>query len=285
MLILLLVAASGLGCQSIGGAGDLTSDSLLKAAAASPNAVTLDIYWARTTLDDSAFSERLWQSVQEDRIPVELRCRLADEGLRAGVVDGTPSEEIVELLNPTGADLDTADEQSNMLSAQPAQVTRRLKQLQPGKRLELQASEVVPKFTLLRGGESGLVGRAFPAAQGIYGVEVSELAAGRVKLRLLPELHHGQPKMKFVNPAPGMMFQRLQRDVEVFAELETEVDLSPGEMLVVTSLPGSKHRLGSLLHHTLEDEAVEQKYLLVRVSQLPQSEVLASDDDDAWPWK
>ncbi|MCO6043284.1 hypothetical protein NG895_05140 [Aeoliella sp. ICT_H6.2] len=283
--VLLLLLSSGAGCQSIGDTGNLTSDSLLKAAEASPDAVTLDIYWARTTLDDMEFGSRLWKSVQEDRIPVELRCRLANEGLRAGVVSGTPCAELVELLNPSGVDLDTAEEQSGMLSAKPAQVTRRLKQLRPGKRLELQAGEVVPTFTLLRGGASGLVGKAFSDAQGMYAVEIGQPTGGQVSLELLPELHHGQPQMKYVNPGPGMVVAQLRREVEVFAELKTTVDLSPGEMLVVTSLPGSKHRLGSLLHHTLSDESPEQKYLLLRLSQLPHTAVLAADENDAWPWK
>ncbi len=119
------------GCQSIGDPGALTSESLLKAANTSPDAATLDIYWARTALDDSKFADRLWHDVQEDRIPVEVRCALAADGLRAGVVGGTPSDEIMRLLNPSGADLDEVDESPMALTTTPAQVTRRMRNCGP----------------------------------------------------------------------------------------------------------------------------------------------------------
>lgn len=274
------------GCQSIGDTGSVTSDSLLKAASSSPDAVTLDIYWARTELDDTKFAEALWANVQEDRLPVELRNALADDGLRAGIVGGTPSEELVHLLNPDGVDVTAAaDDSTGSLAAKPAKVTRRLKQLRPADRLELQSGEVVPSFPLLRGQGGKLVGRSFEGAQGIYALEASHTPEGRAKIDLIPELHHGQAQMRYVPLGPGAVTQKLQREIEPFEELRTKVELAPGEMLVVTSLPGCETRLGSLFHHTSEAGSKQQKYLLLRLSQVPESQALATHSDSSWPWK
>lgn len=273
------------GCQSIGDPGELTSDSLLKAAASSPDAVTLDIYWARTDAADEAFADALWQSVEEDRIPVEVRVALAEDGLRAGVVGGAPTDELARLLNPEGRELHAEEETPNTLSTEPAKVTRRLKQLRPGKRLELQAADTVRNYTLLRGKSGSLVGQTFPDAQGIYGVEVVGSTGDRVSLEVSPELHFGQPRMKYIPSGPGMVVQQLARDSEVFDELRTRVELAPGEMLVLTSLPRCGHRLGGLLHREDDDAPGEQKYLLIRVSQTPDAVQLAASDESLWPWQ
>lgn len=272
------------GCQTIGDTGELTSESLLKAAQSSPDAVTLDIYWARTDLGDTEFADALWQSVQEDRIPVEVRLALANEGLRAGVVGGMPSEEIVRLLNPDGTDVDTTVD-SMPLSASPAKVTRRMRQLPTGRRIEIQASDTPQTVPLVRSTPDGLMGGTFEDAQGIYAVTLSGREANRAVIEIAPELHFGQPRMKYTPSGPGMVVQQLAREVESFGELRTEVTLAPGEILVVTSLPGLQHRLGGLFHHVSSDAGLQQKYLLIRVSQVPEASALAAANDDAWPWQ
>lgn len=280
-----LLATSG--CHSLGGVGDLESESLLKAAEGSPDAVTLDIYWASADLEDNQFADALWSSVQEDRLSVEVRCALADNGLRAGVVGGTPSEQVLKLLNPDGTDTQpAADAENVVVVGKPTKVTRRMKQLRPGERMEVQAEHVMPSFSLLRGEHGSLTGREYADAQGIYAMELGSRDGNRVQLKLEPELHYGQPKMKYTPSGPGMVVQKLARDRESFEALQTEVDLAPGEMLVVTSLPGGAHRLGGLLHRCDEDDRPRQKYLLIRVSQVPEMAQLASDDGDrAWPWQ
>ncbi len=284
-ITLLLIAIGAVaGCQSIGDPGDLSSESLLRAARSSSDAVTLDIYWARTRLDDREFADSLWQSVQEDRIPVEVRLALANEGLRAGVVGGTPSEEIVRLLNPDGADAQlAADDAPAPLSATPAKVTRRLRQLRPGSRLEIQASELPRTMALFRCTPDGLVGDTYADAQGIYAVQLVGQQDRQAVLEFLPELHHGEPRMK-ITPGPGMVVQQLGRDVETYEALRTKVSLAPGEMLVVTSLPDAQHQLGGLFHHSSSDSSAEQKYLLVRLSRAPETPLLTAADDTAWPW-
>lgn len=286
LTLALAALITGGGCHSIGDVGDLRSESLLKAADGSPDAVTFDIYWASAEVDDEKFADALWSSVQEDRLSVEVRCALADNGLRAGVVGGTPSEQVLKLLNPEGGETPAAGEATNLVTVgKPTQVTRRLKQLRPGERMEVQSEHVVPTFSLLRGQQGALIGREYPEAQGIYAMEIAERDGNRVRLRLEPELHYGQPKMKFT-PGPGMLVQKLARDRETFAALRTEVALAPGEMLLVTSLPGGGHRLGGLLHRCEEGDAPQQKYLLIRVSQVPELAQLASDTrDTAWPWQ
>lgn len=297
---LLLLAASVAGCQSIGGPGDITPESLLQVAESSPDAVTLDIYLAKRDIArakskaavTTSFDDALWSSVQEDRIPVELRNALAENGLRAGVVGGTPSRHVMQLLNPSGVtpnERDESDEDGYQIDEDEilvaGKVTRNLRQLRPGRRAEILTSDVPRTVPLLRREGEYLIGDTFTAAQGVYALQVVQSQGQQVELQLTPELHHGEPRMKYTPLGPGMVTQRLAREIEVFSELNTKIWLAPGEMLLVSSLPDPGHKLGGLLHRTSNDTSAEQQYLLVRLSQIPKSDSLAAVDGSVWPWR
>jgi len=286
------------GCQSIGGPGELTPESLLQVAESSPDAVTLDIYLAKRQLDGKgetvAFDDSLWSSVQEDRIPIELRNALAQNGLRAGVVGGTPSKQVMELLDPNGTSLvadsdqvDLSDEnqidEEELISA--GKVTRNLRQLRPGRRAEILTSEQPRTLPLFRRVGDSLVSDTYNDAQGVYALKVIKSQGQQVELELTPELHFGQPRMQYTPLGPGMVTQRLARETEVFSDLRTKAWLAPGEMLLVSSLPQPGHKLGGLLHRTSSEAGTEQQYLLIRLSQVPTSNVLAASDDSIWPWR
>ncbi|MGI9456907.1 MAG: hypothetical protein ACR2NU_10115, partial [Aeoliella sp.] len=201
------------------------------------------------------------------------------------IVGGTPSAQIVRLLNPTGADPQEDSDEIDAQSVGPAKVTGRLRQLRPGGRADIQLTDAPRTMRLLRRTGGELTGRSYPEASGLYGLEVAKIAGDQVELQLTPELHHGRPRMQYTTSGPGMVVQRLARDTEVFADLRTSVMLAPGEMLLVTSLPNAGHRLGGLLHCTESDSGPQQKVLLVRLSQVPQSHAIASTSDSVWPWQ
>lgn len=298
--LVLVATVCGLisGCQSIGGTGELTPESLLQVAESSPDAVTLDIYLAKRQLDGKgetvAFDDALWSSVQEDRIPIELRNALAANGLRAGVVGGTPSQQVTELLNPSGTRLAADSQQDDSTGANridedelisAGKVTRNLRQLRPGRRAEILTSDQPRSVPLFRRVGDDLVSDTYDDAQGVYALKVLKSQGQQVELELTPELHFGQPRMQYTPLGPGMVTQRLARETEVFSDLRTKAWLAPGEMLLVSSLPQPGHKLGGLLHRTSSESGTEQQYLLVRLSQVPKSQALASTDDSIWPWR
>ncbi len=88
---------------------------------------------------------------------------------------------------------------------------------------------------------------------------------GRVRLELVPELHHDQPRQRWVGNQ-GMFHLDASRPKRVFDDMTMSADLAPGAMLVLSSLP---NRPGSLGHHffTENGERLEQKLLIVRLSQ------------------
>lgn len=271
------------GCTALPDTGDITPDSLLQAADTSPETVTLGVYWATLDASDTETYEQLWQTAQEDRVPVEARRALAENGLRAGVVGGTPSSTLAKLLKPDPDATEAEQEQAAL--AGKAKVTGRMLQLRPGRRGEIQACETEARRVVVRRMGGQLTGREFREAQGLYAIAVRRGEGDRVELELTPELHYGQIKRQFTSSGPGRMVQNFGRDSEIFDDLRTAVSLTSGEMLIVSSLPGTPNSIGGHLHSTPSTGAECRRILMVRLSQVPASQTLARGNDAMWPWK
>jgi hypothetical protein len=82
---------------------------------------------------------------------------------------------------------------------------------------------------------------------------------------LVPELHHDQTRQRWVGKQ-GMLRLETSRPRRVFDDMAISATLSPGAMLVMTSLP---NRPGSLGHHffTEKNDQLEQKLLVIRLAQ------------------
>lgn len=278
-LVLALLVPQG--CGSMRNPGDITPESLLQTAHASSESVSLDIYWARTAAQQPEWHEAMWESVQEDRIPVEVRRALAENGLRAGVVGGNPNPAIARLLNPDPNA--TPEEREQAALSGEAKVTRRMMPLRPGQRGEVQATDSSVECTVIRRHEGELTGRPYTTAQGIYGLELIRKEGDRVELEFTPEIQHGQPKMQYKAAGPGVVIQRPGRDTEVFDDLTTRVSLVSGEMLLVAPLPDAGSKLGGMFHLTQGADGPQQRILMVRLSQVPRTKSLAQTQT-AWPW-
>ena len=284
---LLLYAISG--CQMFDGELELmpSGESPLHAAKPSPDAVTLEIFWARFPAGSPALNDEVWREIQEDRLPPELRARLAAQGLRAGVVGGTPPAAIMALLNPAGRKFDelAAEEQVDpAVLAEAPKVTRRLKQLRFGTRMELQSSDVIEQATLLVPAEGELGGGTYGLAQAIYQLEVRAQPSGQVELQMTPELQHGPQQGRWSQDDTGILRLAPARDAEVFRDLRMAIPLAPGEMLLVLGLPDAVGRLGHYFHTVETPTGREQKAVLIRIADVPRGDEFHSASANTWGW-
>jgi len=80
-------------------------------------------------------------------------------------------------------------------------------------------------------------------------------------------LQHDQPAQRWITEQ-GMMRLDVRRPTRTFDDLALTAELTPGAMLVLSSLP---NRPGSLGHHFFTEKVDEgrlgQKLLLIRLSQ------------------
>ena len=285
-LCALVAIALVAGCRLLDRPPEDVGRSLLHHASASPDSVAMEIIWARFPVGDPELNAEAWQEVDETRIPLAVRRELAANGLRAGVVGPTVPDSIAHALHltgetpdpqPAGDEPDQHDAQAKPgkpteapadCLAEPA-VRRRLLQLRRGRRVEIQASDVYDSLPLLISTGRELGGRTFHQAQAIYALEVDPQPNQTARVELTPELHHGQPRIRWTSGDSGILRQAPLREREVFDRLRMDVTLAPGEMLLLMSLPDAGSRLGECFHTVDAMEGREQKLVLVRLAEVP----------------
>jgi len=250
--------------------------SPLKPAQMSPDSVVLDIFFVRFPFDDPQINGQLWQEIDEQHFPPELRRRLTANGFRVGLVGGQLPVALSELLQLSDKPVPDGDVETGVtddpiaLDWQP-QVLRRHLQLRTGRRSEILASGVYDELPVLISDRGQVCGQTYSKAQALLGVTAVAQGDGQVRLQLVPELHHDEVRQRWVG-RQGMMRLKTDRPRRTFDEMGICAALSPGSMLVLGSLA---NRPGSLGHHFFTEDSgqLEQKLLLVRLSQTQHDEL------------
>jgi len=244
------------------------TSSPLTAARMSSDSVTLDVFFVRCPYGDPVANDTLWQQIDEQQIPLETRARLAENGFRVGVIGGQMPVALSQLLElkgkpapgsePTQQDLTTIGSEEGTLWSH--------KQLRAGKRSEIVTSETYDELPVLLCSADGVSGQSYRKAQGVLAVTALPKEDGRVELQITPELHHDEVRRNFRGDH-GAWRVDMARPREPFDEMAIGPHLTPGHMIVISSLP---NRPGSLGHHFLTSDSagkLEQKLLVLRLSQ------------------
>jgi hypothetical protein len=244
-----------------------TAKSPLLPAQMSPDSVVVEMFFVRFPFGEAATNDKLWREIDEQQLGPELRQRLAKNGFRVGVVNGPMPTELSKLMQLSEKPTPSAEMQEapvDKIEAQP-RVIRRHQQLPPGQRTEIIASGIYPQLPLLMCESGQLCGQMYDQAQGIFAAKSFPQPDGRVRLELAPELHYEQSRQRWVGNQ-GMLRLETGRPKRVFNDMTVSVNLEPGAMLILSSLP---NRPGSLGHYffTEDDGRLEQKLLLVRLTQ------------------
>ncbi len=183
--------------------------------------------------------------------------RLLDLKGKPGATDGVQQVKIADLVTPS------------RVSAQHLQTS-------PGHRSEIAASGLIEKMPILvsEGGE--IRGLTYEQAQGVFALQVAPQPDGRVQLELVPEIHHGENRQRWVGDQ-SMWRLETGRAKRAFEELKLTAVLSPGAMLLLGSQP---NRQGSLGHYFFlesdgRDDRLEQKLILVRLCQTQHDDLVS----------
>jgi hypothetical protein len=256
----------------------IAEKSPLAPAHMSPDSCVLDVFFVRVPLGDSRANDELWKDLDEQQIPAELRGRLMRNGFRAGVAEGQVPVVLSNLLELGDKPAPSGEVKGTSLGdlAEKPRVMRQHMQIKSGRPGEIIASTVYDQLPVLICEQDGLSGEIYNQAQAVFSVKTHPLPDGRVRIEMAPELQHDQPRQSRIEDQGVMRFD-FHRPTRVFENMVISTTLSPGGMLIMTSLPS---RSGSLGHHffTEKEGGVEQKLLVVRLSQTQQDGLFATPD-------
>lgn len=272
-----LLAIGGLqGCSML-----LTStpppdpQTLLRAVESSPESVTLEIFQVRIPTEDTQLAEKLWAEVDEQRLCLDVRRDLVRNGFRAGVLGGTLPDVLAEKLKlQSSMPAFETDRQITGDTAAPS-VVRRVLQLNPHNQATVQAADLREHLHVLVNSDEGLQGQSFDQVQAAYSLRAEQSPGQRVVIELTPELQHGEMRNRYAGSDQGIFLVTPSRERKVYDHLTLQTELCPGELLVVGCLPDSPKSLGRAFHGLDIAGPAQQKLVLVRMLQVPPSEILA----------
>jgi len=251
------------------------AQSFLRPVTTSPESVTLEIFQVRIPANDDALIEELWSNVDEQRLGVALRRNLVKDGFRAGVLGGALPDVLATHLNLQSEMPEASSEQLITDQSADPRVLRRVIQLNRREAATVQASELQPQLFVMTEDDKGLKAKNYDQVQAVYSLRAESVAGQRVSIRLTPELQHGEMRNRYSGSARGIFLMMPSREREIFDQLEIGTELAAGELLVVSCLSAVPSSLGQAFHAIDREGPVEHKLLLVRLLQVPRSEILA----------
>jgi hypothetical protein len=233
--------------------------SVLPQAPLSEKGVVLEIGFAEVSLFDEEWQTVLWNQLDEQHLSADTRQALLSNGLRCGLA----GEQLPEELR-------TAIEESTKhpRADQIKQSVRRL-HFRAGSRSEIVTTSNDCSMTLLLDDGHSVSGHQFHAAQALFGITAQASAAGRAEISLVPEIHFGASKQKYVGK-DGAFVLATSRDNQTFGELAIDTKLAPGQTLVV-SCDGPAKSLGGNFFVDAGEERL--KLLLIRLAHAPQEDL------------
>ncbi len=264
---LLALLCAVLGCARL---PEQKGELPLRPAQMSADSVVVEVFFVRCPPGDKRVNCDLWEEVDEQQFPAEVRHRLATNGFRAGVVFGqipVTLSRLLELADKLAPKEGATKTEVSAIEVEPT-VLRRHIQTRPAQRNEIVASSVYDSLPVLISEQGEVRGQTYRQAQGVLELKTFPQPDGRVRISLIPELHHEQVRKRWVG-RQGMLQMEASRPRRTFDEMNLCATLMPGDMLVLTNLPDQPGSLGHQFFTTSEGEA-GQKLLVIRLAQTQQ---------------
>lgn len=230
----------------------------------SSDSVVLEVGFFHVPAEDRDWLERFWQETDEQQIEAQTRRHLRDNGLRCGIVGVQLPDLLREAIDRSreGNLLESAS--SNPPASADGWNSRRL-HIRAGRRNEIVASSRPEGMVLLTHDGETVRGSSYPQAQGVFALRVFPRGDGSVRLELIPEIHHGAVRPRFVG-RDGAFFVEARPDGVTFDDLRIDTILSTGQTFAITAAGPSKS-LGGNFFLTPDSDQTHQKLLLIRLAQ------------------
>ncbi|MEI8376566.1 MAG: hypothetical protein WCJ35_27430 [Planctomycetota bacterium] len=277
-LLLLFLALSIAGCAWMTPQTNQSTASILQPTQMAPGSAVIEVFSICLPPGDADLRNRVWDEVDEQHFPSEVRRKLEKNGFRAGILAGQIPPSLLGLMELKGKPSAGGEVQQVKIAdlATPSRVSCQRLQTHAGQRYEIAASGMIEKMPILVSELGEIRGVTYEQAQGIFALHTAPQPDGRVQFELVPEIHHGQNRQRWVG---DQAIFRLEtgRPKRAFEELKLTAVMGPGAVLLLGSRP---NRPGSLGHYFFlesngRDDRLDQKLILVRLCQTQHDDLVS----------
>jgi len=269
LLLSLLVTLNGCSPLSVTTAGN----SLLKPPRMSPDSVVLEFALIEVPPNEIQECERLWQRVDEQQLPTDLRRKLAAHGLRCGVIGAQLPDWIRHHVSSPQKSVEL--ESDDGMASISESTTQGRVQCRAGQRRAIAVTDKPKKLTIDQDTEGKTQPVTYEEAKCEFALTAELQGDGRVRIELTPEISHGPPRQRWVGN-DGLFRVDLARDCRQFVDSQLHATLSPGQTLLLASARDAKS-LGKAFFVDDAKSGPGRRVLLVRVSQTQSDDLFAPE--------
>jgi hypothetical protein len=151
-------------------------------------------------------------------------------------------------------------------------VVRRHMEMRAGVRTDIVATDVQEDMPVLVCRPKGVEGESFCSAQAVLAVKAFPERDGRVRLKIVPEIQHGESRLRYVGTLGAMRIES-GRPKRTFEDMAIEAVLAPGHILVMSTLLDRPATLGHRFFIQSIDGQTEQRLLVLRLAQTQHDEL------------
>lgn len=216
----------------------------------------------------------LWQWVDETSIDSVVRRRWLDNGLRIGIVTNQERfRQKLTRMSPTSDAVDEFLDRANVSGT--ADALGKSIPMGLGKRYELMVSPPThgTRIVLARM-NGGTVAQELTDPLPLLAIISSPgSSVGQIKLTIRPEIQHGTSQKEIIESGSGSGFRAVwRRKSWSLADLEFDIELSEGDMLVITPTDPPIALGKTMLTTVSPDQQTEHTVVLLTLDHMPRPE-------------
>jgi hypothetical protein len=224
--------------------------------------IPLEARWVRHPVDDPLVVDELWQSVDEQALPRDMRERLAANGLRAGLLPWPLPEALAERLAFLEEATDADDQPATDDPLMP-DVSRQTLRLLPGRPSEVVATPAAAEVVVLMRDGNRVCGTTYHHATAVFELSAEAAADGKTCLGLVPVIQHGDRHRQWIGE-DGVFRLEAGQCRKHLDSLEVSLELSADTMLVITAAGPPSSTVGDAFFRSRKLPRTPQQTLVLR---------------------
>jgi hypothetical protein len=213
---------------------------------------------------------QLWASIDEQALSPELRQSLDKNGLRAGKISAGMPPLLEQWIGET---VKRAGEDPMEQAGFAADVTSfsQLWRCRANSKKELTIRKLSSEPICLFYHEGGVKGRVYDSPHLMYSIQAAPAGESLAKVRLTPELQHGDPIRKVVQREAGIRMDT-RRETVSWDNLAIDIQIKLGDCILIGPTAESRGLGEHFLHTKTQKGDTQPVLMLVRLSEAAKGE-------------
>ena len=227
--------------------------------------IPLEFTFLRYAEEDLELGDELWQVIDEQCLPANLRHRLNGNGIRAGVVRGNLPNVLAHRLSSTSGTFHNEPTDSPL--AVDRTVVKRVIQTLPGRTNEIVSTPRLEELILLehdsRSTIDNVSGQTYRDASAVFDIRATPSADGGIEIELLPLIRHGPIERNWTGDDGAFHLEAGQRKT-VMNKLEFKLRLPADGTLILSSVGPPSSGLGDAFFRDPQGRHEGRRLLAIR---------------------